>query len=102
MMLDRKLLVPKTELLSEVAEDEVEVPAGLLRKRTRRDVLLFGATALAALTAGTTLLPEETLQRLGLQRKLNPPGKEWLLDRAIRIDDDVAEALYSPHRLVPT
>jgi DMSO/TMAO reductase YedYZ molybdopterin-dependent catalytic subunit len=102
MMLDRKLLVPKTELLSEVAEDEVEVPVGLLRKRTRRDVLLFGATALAALTTGTTLLPEETLQRLGLHRKLNPPGKEWLLDRAIRIDDDVAEAFYSPHRLVPT
>ena len=28
--------------------------------------------------------------------------KEWLLNRALRFDDDVAEALYSKDRLVPT
>ena len=33
---------------------------------------------------------------------MKSPGKEWLLNRALRIDDDVAEALYSPHRTVPT
>jgi DMSO/TMAO reductase YedYZ molybdopterin-dependent catalytic subunit len=62
-----------------------EVNPQLLRRRTRRDVLLLGAGTLAAL-AGT-----------GHSR-----GKEWLLNRAIRIDDDVAEALYSPDRAVPT
>ena len=30
------------------------------------------------------------------------PGKEWLLNRALRVDDDVAEALFSQNRLVPT
>ena len=29
-------------------------------------------------------------------------GKEWLLNKALRIDDDVAEALYSQNRMVPT
>jgi DMSO/TMAO reductase YedYZ molybdopterin-dependent catalytic subunit len=32
----------------------------------------------------------------------NWPKKEWLLNKALRIDDDVAEALYSRNRLVPT
>jgi hypothetical protein len=32
----------------------------------------------------------------------NWPKKEWFLNRALRIDDDVAEALYSKNRLVPT
>ncbi len=89
-------------LLVSTTEDSLEVPSALLRKRTRRDVLLFGAGALAALTAGTVLLPDETLQRLGVHRKLEVPGKDWLLDRAINIDDDVAEALYSSNRRVPT
>jgi DMSO/TMAO reductase YedYZ molybdopterin-dependent catalytic subunit len=62
-----------------------EVDPQTLRRQTRRDVLLFGAGVVAALTgAGKS------------------PGKEWHLDRAIRIDDDVAEALYSPNRTVPT
>ncbi len=68
MTRDKKLLVP-------VSEDSFEVPTELLRKRTRREVLIFGASALAALTAGTVLLPNETLQRLGVHRKLNVPGK---------------------------
>jgi DMSO/TMAO reductase YedYZ molybdopterin-dependent catalytic subunit len=61
-----------------------DVTPRVLRHRTRRDVLLFGAGAAAAL-AGT-----------------GSPGKVWLLNTALRIDDDVAEALYSPHRTVPT
>ena len=82
--------------------DIFDVPFDLLRKRTRRDVLIFGTSALAALTAGTVLLPDETMQRIGIRRRFNPRGKDWLLDRAINIDDDVAEALYSSKRLVPT
>jgi DMSO/TMAO reductase YedYZ molybdopterin-dependent catalytic subunit len=80
----------------------VEVDAQVLRRRTRRDVLLFGAGAVAALAGGGSLLPQDTLTRLGLRGKMNPPGKEWLLNRAIRIDDDLAEMLYSPRRTVPT
>ena len=74
-------------------------PQGLLR-RTRRDVLLLGAGVAATLTGTGSLLPQDTLTRLGLRR--NSPGKEWLLNSALRIDDDVAETLYSPRRTVPT
>ena len=99
-----KSLVPQTEHPNPLSrsEDSFEVLSSTLKRRTRRDVLIFGASALAALTAGTVLLPDETLQRLGVHRKLKVPGKDWLLDKAINIDDDIAEALYSSNRLVPT
>ena len=74
----------------------------VLRYRTRRDVLLFGAGALTVLAGAGALLPPATLGRLGLHRNVNPRGKEWLLNKALRIDDDVAEALYSKNRIVPT
>ena len=74
----------------------------VLRRCTRRDVLLFGAGAVAALAGGGSLLPQDTLTRLSLRGKINAPGKEWLLNRVLRIDDDVAEALYSGNRMVPT
>ena len=79
-----------------------EVDPQVLRRRTRRDVLLFGAGAVAALAGAGSLLPQDTLTRLGLRRNMNSLGKEWLLDKALRIDDDVAEALYSENRSVPT
>ena len=53
-----------------------EVDPEVLRRRTRRDVLLFGAGTVAALARS-------------------------LLPNAIRIDDEVAESLYSPRRTVP-
>jgi DMSO/TMAO reductase YedYZ molybdopterin-dependent catalytic subunit len=58
---------------------QFEVDPQSVRRRTRRDVLLFGAGTVAAL-ATARLLPRH----------------------AVRIDDDVAEALYSPSRTVPT
>ena len=81
---------------------EFVVDPQALHRRTRRDVLLFGAGAMAALAGGGSLLPQDTLTRLGLRRNMNSGGKEWLLNRALRIDDDVAETLYSPYRTVPT
>ena len=80
----------------------MEVAPRLLRHRTRRDVLLFGIGAIAAAVGGGSLLPQTTLERLGVihGNKTWPP-KEWLLNRALYIDDDVAEALYSRDRLVP-
>jgi len=80
-----------------------EVPSQLLRRRTRRDVLLFGMGAMAAVAGGGYLLPQTTLKRLGIiPGNESWPKKEWLLNRALRIDDDVAEVLYASNRLVPT
>jgi DMSO/TMAO reductase YedYZ molybdopterin-dependent catalytic subunit len=81
----------------------IEVAPSVLRHRTRRDVLLFGAGAIAALAGAGSLLPQATLERLGVIHENKAwPKKEWFLNRALRIDDDVAEALYSKNRLVPT
>src|SRR5450631_3759162 len=41
-----------------------EVDPRVLRRRTRRDVLLFGAGAAAALAGAGSLLPQDTLTRL--------------------------------------
>jgi DMSO/TMAO reductase YedYZ molybdopterin-dependent catalytic subunit len=73
-----------------------------LRRRTRREVLLFGAGTVTALAGAGSRLPQDTLIRLGIRRNMNSFGKEWLLNRALRIDDDVAETLCSPRRTVPT
>ena len=81
----------------------MEAAPQLLRRWTRRDLLLFGAGAVAAVAAGGALLPQTTLKRLGIihDNKIWP-RKEWLLNKSLRIDDDVAEALYSRNRLAPT
>jgi DMSO/TMAO reductase YedYZ molybdopterin-dependent catalytic subunit len=79
-----------------------EVDPQVLRRRTRRDVLSFGAGAVATLAGAGSLLPQNTLTRLGVRLNINSPGKEWLLNQALRIDDDVAETLHSPGRTVPT
>jgi hypothetical protein len=50
-----------------------DVDSQVLRRRTRRDVLLFGAGALAALAGAGSLLPQDTLTRLGLRRNMNSP-----------------------------
>jgi len=81
----------------------MEVAPQLLRHWTRHDLLLFGMDAIAAVAVRGSLLPQTTLKRLGIiHEHKNWPKKEWLLNRALRIDDDVAEALYSRNRLVPT
>jgi DMSO/TMAO reductase YedYZ molybdopterin-dependent catalytic subunit len=79
-----------------------EVAPRVLRNRTRRDVLVFGIGAAAAMTGAGFLLPQNTLSRLGMRRDIGSPGREWLLKKALGIDDDVAEALYSRNRMVPT
>jgi DMSO/TMAO reductase YedYZ molybdopterin-dependent catalytic subunit len=79
----------------------IKMAPRILRYRTRRDLLLFSAGAVAAAAGAGLLLPQNTLSRLGVRRDMSSPGK-WLLNQALRIDDDVAEALYSRHRMVPT
>src|SRR5258708_4045682 len=80
----------------------IEMAPRVLRYQSRRDFLVFGAGALAALADAGFLLPQDTLSRLGIHRNLDSRGKEWFLNKALRIDDDVAEALYSVNRSVPT
>jgi DMSO/TMAO reductase YedYZ molybdopterin-dependent catalytic subunit len=80
----------------------IEVAPRVLRYRTRREVLAFGIGAVAAAGGAGFLLPQNTLGRMGVRRDMNSRGKEWPLNKALRIDDDVAEALYSRNRRVPT
>src|SRR6202030_782033 len=80
----------------------IEIAPRLLRYQSRRDFLVFGAGALAALAGTGFLLPQDTLSRLGVRRNMDLPGKEWFLNKALHIDDDVAEALYSVNRRVRT
>ena len=44
----------------------MEVAPQLLRRWTRRDLLLFGMGAIAAGAVGGSLLPQATLERLGI------------------------------------
>jgi DMSO/TMAO reductase YedYZ molybdopterin-dependent catalytic subunit len=80
----------------------IEIARRFLRYQSRHDFLVFGTGALVALAGAGFLLPQETLSRMGMRRNMDSPGKEWFLNRALRIDDDVAEALYSVNRRVPT
>jgi hypothetical protein len=92
-----------TSFLQERPPQVMEVAPQLLHRWTRRDLLLFGMGAIAAAAGGGYLLPQTTLKRLGIiHENKNWPKKEWLLNKSLRIDDDVAEALYSSNRLVPT
>jgi DMSO/TMAO reductase YedYZ molybdopterin-dependent catalytic subunit len=79
-----------------------EMAPHTMRQRTRREVLAFGVSAAVVATGAGYLLPQNTLNRLGVRRDLSSRGKEWLLNNALRVDDDVAEALYSGNRIVPT
>lgn len=86
----------------EQAPKIIEAAPRDLRRLTRRDLLLFGASSLAALAGSVYLLPQDTVDRVGVPANLNTPRKEHLLNQALRFDDDVAQALYSPNRSVPT
>ena len=79
------------------------VPDGKRKSQTRRDFLIYGA-GVAALAAGFLwVLPDETRTRLGIKPPAAPdPAKQKLLSRVLTFDDDVAAALYSPERRVPT
>jgi DMSO/TMAO reductase YedYZ molybdopterin-dependent catalytic subunit len=86
-------------LFPERSPEVIEVTPEVARRWARRDVLAFGAGALVGLGVAASQLPPTTLRRLGLNFW---PCNQWLLNKALRLDDDVAELLYSPYRLVPT
>jgi DMSO/TMAO reductase YedYZ molybdopterin-dependent catalytic subunit len=109
--------VDRPSLFQRIAEPEevpIDLPTPLVRRRTRRDFLLFGAGTVVAAAGFWWLLPDETKQE-----HLTPALRDWLdslegragmdrarrekfLNRALTFDDDVAEALYSPTRSVRT
>src|SRR5437016_3183940 len=86
-------------LFPERSPEIIEVTPQIARQWTRRDFLTFGAGAMVTLGVAASQLPPSTLQRLSLNFW---PRNQWLLNKAQRFDDDVAELLYSPNRLVPT
>src|SRR2546422_6660098 len=100
--------------LAEPDESSVELPLSKLRTRTRRNFLLWSAGALFAAGGFWWLLPDETREH-----HLTPAMRDWIdslearlgadsrrretfLNRVLTLDDDVAEALYSPTRSVRT
>jgi len=95
-------IVKRRNFIGERPLPTMEMAPRVLRYRTRRDFLLFGAGAVAATAGAGYLLPQTMLGRLGADGDMDSRGKEWLLNKALRIDDDVAEGLYSPNRMVPT
>jgi DMSO/TMAO reductase YedYZ molybdopterin-dependent catalytic subunit len=82
--------------------EPIEVEPSMLHRWTRRNLLIFGAGALATLAVGGSQLPREVFERLGLDPATIGSEDKWLLNQALRLDDDVSTALYSRHRLVPT
>jgi DMSO/TMAO reductase YedYZ molybdopterin-dependent catalytic subunit len=95
-------------------ESSVELPVSKIRSRTRRSFLYLTTGALVAAAGFWWLLPDETRQN-----HLTPAMRDWLdslearlgadrarrekfLNRVLTLDDDVAEALYSPTRSVRT
>jgi hypothetical protein len=101
---ERSALLKKFQgAFSERPIEPIEVEPSMLRRWTRRDVLLFGAGALATLAVGGSQLPRKVLQGLGLdQGGTTGPENKWLLNKALRLDDEVSTLLYSQHHLVPT
>ncbi len=86
-------------LFPERSPEIIDVTPQVARRWARRDFLTLGAGAIVGLGIAASQLPPTTLQRLGLKFW---PANQWLLNKALRFDDDVAELLYSPDRLVPT
>jgi DMSO/TMAO reductase YedYZ molybdopterin-dependent catalytic subunit len=102
--ISRSALLKKFQgALSERPIEPMEVESSTIRRWTRRDMLLFGAGAIATLAVGGSQLPHNVLQKLGLgQGGTTGPENKWLLNKALQLDDDVSTLLYSQHHLVPT
>lgn len=79
-----------------------QVSSQSLKAQTRRDFLIYGAGVALAAFGFVWLLPDETRGRIGLKPIVATSRKERLLSKVLTFDDDVAEALYSPNRIVPT
>lgn len=105
---------PRRSIFAELPESPILVPRRSLQITSRRDFLAYGL-GVAAVGAGFWwLLPDDTRARVFgarggrrfdmLDRSvgLNAVDKSKFLDGVLSFDDDVATALYSPTRSVPT
>ncbi len=91
--------------LAETPPPRLIIPRGKIKAQTRRDFLIYSAGVAAAAAGFLWVLPDETRARLpfGIKSPAHPdPAKQAFLSRALTFDDDVAAALYSPDRRVPT
>jgi Oxidoreductase molybdopterin binding domain len=105
---------PRAGFVTERPPTVVERPTARLAAQTRRDFLFWSLGVVAAVTLGYWLLPARARRRLlpGLPHDrldtlaarvgLTTDRRERSLDRALTFDDDVAEALASPDRMVRT
>lgn len=110
-------------LFEEVEPEPVEVSANRLGWATRRDFLLYGASVAAVAGGVWWLLPQDAsdpnnaqmiknrivtpsmrkeIDSLTARAGLTTGRQDRFLKRVLTFDDDVAEALYSPTRSVPT
>jgi DMSO/TMAO reductase YedYZ molybdopterin-dependent catalytic subunit len=80
----------------------IEVDANKLKNATRRDFLIYGVGAAAVAAKFWSVLPAEVQNRLGDKTAVDSPAKEADLDKILTFDDDIAQAIYSPTRDVPT
>jgi DMSO/TMAO reductase YedYZ molybdopterin-dependent catalytic subunit len=74
----------------------IEMAPRVLRYRTRREVLVFGISAVAAAAGAGFLLPQNTLSRLGMRRVMSSPGKEWLLNKVLRMVPTYTKSQITP------
>ncbi|MEO8504478.1 MAG: molybdopterin-dependent oxidoreductase [Acidobacteriota bacterium] len=100
--------------LAEPPERAIEVPGRELKRATRRDFLVFGASAAVAAAGFYWLMPDDTrglylpdgvhhrLDTAAARLGLTQDRRERFLNRSLDFDDDVAEALYSKNRTVRT
>lgn len=106
--------MPRRRFWQEPPERPVSVPASEVRRRTRRDFLLFGAGAAAAGAAFWWVMPDgargawlpdgvtHSLDTLSARLGIGGARRERFLNRALTFDDDIAEALTSQNRMVRT
>jgi len=60
----------------------IEIAPRVLRYRSRRDFLLFGAGAIADVGRQRISLAQDTLRRMGVRRTVDSPAKEWFFEQS--------------------
>jgi DMSO/TMAO reductase YedYZ molybdopterin-dependent catalytic subunit len=105
---DKRIAVPRGPHsgaeFAEAPSPVILVPRRSLQFQSRRDFLVYGAGMAALATGFWWLLPPEAQARLRGQSAVptTSKAKTKFLTGILAFDDDVAEALYSPSRRVPT
>jgi DMSO/TMAO reductase YedYZ molybdopterin-dependent catalytic subunit len=104
----------RRNFVAERPEVAIELPRRMLITQSRRDFLLLAAGTAVAAAGAWWLLPDgtkarllgmagrESLDTIAARVGLSRANRERALNRALTLDDDVAEALYSKDRRVRT